>query len=227
MADPVWQDNVTPLNAVNMTKLQTRDEKAAVNGYASLDGTGKVPAGQLPAIGVQIPAVVNGQWIKGVGGAAVWTPIVAGDITSAVNGQFLKGAGGVGSWAAIAVADVSGAQSTAQKGAANGYASLDGNAKVPVAQIYAAADPLYGKTLQAGRYGPFNVPANTSPSGVIYYSPAFGGSPALVVYPDAAGDPNWNGQVKLSGTNNTGFTWTCNAGSSGVGNVYFSWIAVG
>jgi hypothetical protein len=48
MADPVWTDGVTPLNSLNMTKLQTRDEKAAVNGYPSLDTGGKVPAAQLP-----------------------------------------------------------------------------------------------------------------------------------------------------------------------------------
>ena len=50
MADPIWVDGTTPLNSANMTKLQTRDEKAAANGYPSLDGTGKVPAAQLPAI---------------------------------------------------------------------------------------------------------------------------------------------------------------------------------
>ena len=48
MADPVFVDDVTPLNAVNMNKLQTRDEKASANGYASLGSDGKVPAGQLP-----------------------------------------------------------------------------------------------------------------------------------------------------------------------------------
>lgn len=48
MADPVFVDNVTPLNAVNMNKLQTRDEKAVANGYPSLDATGKVPVAQLP-----------------------------------------------------------------------------------------------------------------------------------------------------------------------------------
>jgi len=50
MADPVWTDGVTPLNAANMTKLQTRDEKGAANGYAPLDGTGVVPATNLPVV---------------------------------------------------------------------------------------------------------------------------------------------------------------------------------
>jgi hypothetical protein len=63
MADPIWIDGSTPLNAVNMTKLQTRDEKAVTNGYASLDSTGKVPSAQLPIaalnwldVGVTTPA---------------------------------------------------------------------------------------------------------------------------------------------------------------------------
>lgn len=54
MADPVFVDGVTPLNAVNMTKLQTRDEKGQPGGYASLDGTGKVPAAQLSSAGLVI-----------------------------------------------------------------------------------------------------------------------------------------------------------------------------
>lgn len=81
MADPVFADGVTPLNAVNMNKLQTRDEKGAANGYASLDGTGKVPVAQA------LPTVVNGQWIKGVGGAAVWAAITQADLPAPVAGQ--------------------------------------------------------------------------------------------------------------------------------------------
>ena len=50
MADPVWVDGVTPLNAVNMTKLQTRDEKGVANGYAPVGSDGKIPAGLLPAV---------------------------------------------------------------------------------------------------------------------------------------------------------------------------------
>jgi microcystin-dependent protein len=49
MPDPVWVDGATPLNSANMTKLQTRDEKGQPNGYAALDGTGLVPAAQIPA----------------------------------------------------------------------------------------------------------------------------------------------------------------------------------
>jgi len=44
-----WVDNVTPLDAVNMNKLEQTARKAQANGYASLDATGKVPAAQLPS----------------------------------------------------------------------------------------------------------------------------------------------------------------------------------
>lgn len=88
-----WTDNVTPVDAAHMTHIEA--------GIAAVD------AASLPQ------PVVNGQWIKGVGGAAVWSP--------------------------IAVADVAGAQATSQKGAANGYASLDASGKVPAAQLPASA----------------------------------------------------------------------------------------
>ena len=65
MADPVFVDDVTPLDAVNMNKLQTRDEKAAANGYPSLDGTGKVPLAQLPAIGGGADLSYDGDWVAG------------------------------------------------------------------------------------------------------------------------------------------------------------------
>jgi hypothetical protein len=125
MADPVWVDDITPLNAANMNKLQTRDEKAQINGYPSLDSSGRIPIAQLPESGIgaeltyegdyasattyqdgdvvvkdgvaylcvggpttvapdiapwgaggqPLPPVVNGKWLKGVGGAAVWSDI--------------------------------------------------------------------------------------------------------------------------------------------------------
>lgn len=65
MADPVWVDGSTPLNSANMTKLQTRDEKGAANGYAALDGTSKVPAAQLPTPAVSVPTGCGMDWFTG------------------------------------------------------------------------------------------------------------------------------------------------------------------
>lgn len=70
-----WTDGVTPLNKANMDQLEQLARKGAANGYASLDGNGIVPLAQLP-----IPAVVNGQWLKGSGGAMVWSAITAADV---------------------------------------------------------------------------------------------------------------------------------------------------
>jgi hypothetical protein len=77
-----FQDGVTPLNAANLNTLESKPQKGLANGYASLDSGGKVPVGQLPAsaTGVPVPTVVNGQWLKGVGGAAVWSAIAAADL---------------------------------------------------------------------------------------------------------------------------------------------------
>jgi len=63
VADPVFVDDVTPLTAVNLNKLQTRDEKAAANGYPSLDSGGKVPVAQLPAVGAALS--YDGDWVAG------------------------------------------------------------------------------------------------------------------------------------------------------------------
>src|SRR5262245_4467537 len=84
-----WVEGVTTLGPTNMNKIETE--------LVALDGR------------VVVPTVVNGQWVKGSGGAAVW--------------------------AAITAADVSGGKATANKGVANGYASLDASGKVPAAQL--------------------------------------------------------------------------------------------
>jgi hypothetical protein len=61
-----------------------------------------------------------------------------------VNGQWLKGQGGAMTWAAIQQTDVQGLV----KGVANGYAGLDAAAKVPVAQLPAISARVYSNTNQ-------------------------------------------------------------------------------
>lgn len=79
-----WVDNVTPVNAANLNKVETGldaadqaatdaaaaaetkiplTEKAAVNGVASLDATGKVPTAQLPPVGADLS--YDGDWVAG------------------------------------------------------------------------------------------------------------------------------------------------------------------
>jgi hypothetical protein len=52
-----------------------------------------------------------------------------------VNGQWIKGSGGAAIWSAITVADVAGVEAQANKGVANGYASLDSSGKVPTSEL--------------------------------------------------------------------------------------------
>jgi hypothetical protein len=72
--------------------------KGQPNGYAGLDASGKVPAGQLPPPVGGIPTpIVNGQWIKGVGGVAVWAAITWADLTGPPKMQAGYGSYGTGS----------------------------------------------------------------------------------------------------------------------------------
>jgi hypothetical protein len=92
-ARTTWVDGTTPVDAAHLNNIEA--------GLVAVDAR--------PAI----PAVVNGQWLKGVGGAVVWSAIAAGDLPD-LSGTY---------------------QAKTEKGAASGYASLDGATKVPTAQI--------------------------------------------------------------------------------------------
>jgi hypothetical protein len=61
-----YVDGTTPLDAAHMNALQQKVEKGQANGYASLDGTTKVPVAQIPltvvSYGTTLPASpVDGQ----------------------------------------------------------------------------------------------------------------------------------------------------------------------
>ena len=66
-----WQDNVTLVDAAKMNNIET--ELVALDPVLSR---------------VVVPTVVNGQWLKGAGGAAVWSAITAADV-SGLPGQEL------------------------------------------------------------------------------------------------------------------------------------------
>jgi hypothetical protein len=63
MTDPVWVDGVTPVNAANMTKLQTRDEKGLPNGYVGLDANGDLKL-NAPAGGGSIFTVLDNGYVE-------------------------------------------------------------------------------------------------------------------------------------------------------------------
>lgn len=95
----------TGADARNAISAEYTGNKGASGGYASLDGTGKVPTAQLP--------ITQAEWSTLSGKPAV----VAAGATEADARTAIS------------------AEHTGNKGQANGYASLDGGGKVPVSQL--------------------------------------------------------------------------------------------
>ncbi|MFN3944602.1 MAG: hypothetical protein ACK4K7_06720 [Allosphingosinicella sp.] len=127
-------------------------QRGANNGVATLDAGGKVPTAQLPSIAITEPFVVANQAAMlalnaQTGDVAIRTDIQRNFILAAAPATTLD------NWVQLAMADAPvtsvnnktgnvalnsadiGAIPTTQRGAANGVASLDGNTRVPVAQI--------------------------------------------------------------------------------------------
>ena len=109
-----FTDGVTPINSANQTPPETA-LAAHATAINALDV--RVVAEEAQP---DIPAVVNGQWIKGVGGAAVWTAITQADVS--------------GLSAALTAREL-----TANRAAANGYAPLGADSKVPAANLPTSA----------------------------------------------------------------------------------------
>ena len=122
-----WVDNVSLVDAAKMDKI----EQGIVDAHAD-----------IAALQAEIPNVINGRWLKGTGGAAVWTTLTATDVASTATGDVAA------TTVQAAIAELaSEKQAVSAKGAASGYASLDATTKVPVAQLPPAAVPGYATTL--------------------------------------------------------------------------------
>jgi hypothetical protein len=129
--------------------------KGAASGYASLDGSGKVPLSQLPAAAdattttkgsVQLAGDLSGT------ASAPTVPGLAGKVSTATTisaGTGLTGGGDLSANRTLAISfgatagtaaqgndgRIVGAEQASNKGIASGYASLDGSGKVPAAQL--------------------------------------------------------------------------------------------
>jgi hypothetical protein len=137
--------------------------KGVASGYASLGSDGKVPSAQLPAavappdadtttkglvqLAGDLGGTANAPTVPGLASkVAVTTTISAGTgLTGGGDlsvGRTLSVSFGttVGTVAAGNDSRIIGAEQLANKGASNGYASLDSGGKVPLAQLPTAAD---------------------------------------------------------------------------------------
>jgi len=103
-------------------------QKGVPNGVPQLDSTGHIPTSQVPATVVQSSSVgtANGIATLDATGKLTAAQVPTAPVTS-VNG---KSGGAV----TLDAADVL-AVPTAQRAAANGVATLDGNTKIPLAQV--------------------------------------------------------------------------------------------
>lgn len=137
--------------------------KGALNGYASLDSTGKVPSAQLPAASAPPDATTTATGMIQLAGDLSGTatlPTVPGlaskaaAATTIAAGTGLTGGGDLSANRTLSVSfgtaagtaaqgndsRIVGAEQAANKGVANGYASLDATGKVPTTQVPVTAD---------------------------------------------------------------------------------------
>lgn len=142
-------------NDSRITGAEQVANKGVASGYASLDASGKVPSTQIPAT-ADATTLAKGiiQLAGDLGGTAVspTVPGLASKVASTITitaGTGLSGGGDLSANRTLSAnfgttagtimqgndSRITGAEQTANKGVANGYASLDGTAKVPAAQL--------------------------------------------------------------------------------------------
>lgn len=113
----VLEEEVTKLNT-ELDKRESTIHKGEVNGYAALDGTGKVPEAQLPEKAIK-----------------------EYDLTPYAKSEDIKKTYATKQEVSAGQLDYT-AENAANKGKANGYASLGGDGKVPADQLPSYVDDV-------------------------------------------------------------------------------------
>ncbi len=112
-------------SALDITQYQKESEKGVANGYASLDGTGKVPASQLPASYAGVTSV-NGK----VGDVVLDAADVGADATGAASSAVATH---------VSLSDPhTQYQKESEKDQASGYAGLDASGNISASAIPAS-----------------------------------------------------------------------------------------
>lgn len=123
--------------AAGDTRYILAASKGAVNGVATLDASGKIPSGQLPAA----PKLVT---VATVANQAARLALPADDdamfvVQTDTSTTYMIAAGADptvnGNWIALPQPGATGLQAISEKDAANGYAGLDGTGKLKVAEF--------------------------------------------------------------------------------------------
>jgi N-acetylneuraminic acid mutarotase len=190
LPDARFPATLPAVSGINLTGVEKTANKGVAGGYASLDGTGKIPFAQIPAVAITDTFSVASQSAMLAltaqrGDVAVRTDLsesfilTTDDPTQLANWQQLlhpsatiTSFNGRGGAVTLTAGDVTGAltytpEDASKKGAANGYASLDATSKLPAAQLPATAE-VTGNKGQANGYasldGTGKVPAAQLPS---------------------------------------------------------------
>jgi hypothetical protein len=116
------------------TGYQKESEKSAASGYASLDGTTKVPIAELPT-GTTGSTVALGNAAAGLLATHEADTTSVHGITDTSALETTTGSAAKVTTHEAAADPHTGYQRESEKAAASGYASLDGSTKVPIAQI--------------------------------------------------------------------------------------------
>lgn len=123
--------------AAGDTRYILASTKGAANGVASLDGTGKLTAAQMPStLRIANVGTVANQAAR----LALAVDDDAQFIVQSDTSQTFMLAGGAdpsvnGNWIALPQPGTAGLQPTSEKDAANGYAGLDGTGKLKTAEF--------------------------------------------------------------------------------------------
>ena len=112
-----FEEEVGKINA-ELDKKESTINKGAANGYAALDDTGKVPEAQLPEKAIRVY-----------------------DLTPYAKSEDIKKTYATKQEVSAGKLDYT-AENTANKGKANGYASLGGDGKVPADQLPSYVDDV-------------------------------------------------------------------------------------
>ncbi len=122
--------------AAGDTRYLLATARGAVNGVASLDASGKIPAAQLPSLRIvktstvanqaarlALPVNDDAQFV--VQSDTSETYMIGGGIDPSVNGNWIK----------LPSPSTSGLQAISEKDQANGYAGLDSSGKLKVTEF--------------------------------------------------------------------------------------------
>lgn len=193
---------------------ESTTNKGQPNGYAPLDGTGKVPTANLPAAASVSDATTSSKGIVqltgDLGGTATSPTVANGAITNAkisASAAIARTKLDTSTQTSLTAAD--NALPAAQKGAVNGVASLDGSGKLTASQapVSSVAGKTGAVTLTASDVSAIASTLQSSIKAVAVHN-----GTSYPTRPSGFGSVEWIGPTDPGGAAQNGDTWINTAG---------------